>query len=133
MCYGFVFFFKQKTAYDMRISDWSSDVCCSDLQIEDDRVIAFGGAQEVAVLAVGGEVDGVSRPFERRAELAPHIRFVLDDENPHHCPLWLFVPVSLSAQPARIPMVSSAERLVGLVFRESCWCRLTKRRHQCTT
>src|SRR3546814_7981117 len=38
-CYEFVFldccvffFFKQKTAYEMRISDWSSDVCSSDLQ-----------------------------------------------------------------------------------------------------
>src|SRR3546814_9995146 len=30
-CGGFVFFFKQKTAYEMRISDWSSDVCSSDL------------------------------------------------------------------------------------------------------
>src|SRR3546814_9601730 len=29
--FGVVFFFKQKTAYDMRISDWSSDVCSSDL------------------------------------------------------------------------------------------------------
>src|SRR3546814_7511493 len=29
--YLFVFFFKQKTAYEMRISDWSSDVCSSDL------------------------------------------------------------------------------------------------------
>src|SRR3546814_14093227 len=28
---GIVFFFKQKTAYEMRISDWSSDVCSSDL------------------------------------------------------------------------------------------------------
>src|SRR3546814_9696728 len=27
----FLFFFKQKTAYEMRISDWSSDVCSSDL------------------------------------------------------------------------------------------------------
>src|SRR3546814_2635625 len=27
----FFFFFKQKTAYDKRISDWSSDVCSSDL------------------------------------------------------------------------------------------------------
>src|SRR3546814_7398518 len=27
------FFFKQKTAYEMRISDWSSDVCSSDLPI----------------------------------------------------------------------------------------------------
>src|SRR3546814_1374977 len=36
---GFFFFFKQKTAYEMRISDWSSDVCSSDLkagvQVED--------------------------------------------------------------------------------------------------
>src|SRR3546814_3124189 len=31
--YYFVFFFKQKTAYEMRISDWSSDVCSSDLQL----------------------------------------------------------------------------------------------------
>src|SRR3546814_2116737 len=28
-----MFFFKQKTAYDMRISDWSSDVCSSDLYL----------------------------------------------------------------------------------------------------
>src|SRR3546814_9463877 len=28
-----VFFFKQKTAYEMRISDWSSDVCSSDLDV----------------------------------------------------------------------------------------------------
>src|SRR3546814_8986090 len=30
----FFFFFKQKTAYEMRISDWSSDVCSSDLGLE---------------------------------------------------------------------------------------------------
>src|SRR3546814_7035514 len=29
----YFFFFKQKTAYEMRISDWSSDVCSSDLKI----------------------------------------------------------------------------------------------------
>src|SRR3546814_8683533 len=36
---SFVFFFKQKTAYEMRISDWSSDVCSSDLdrQRRDER------------------------------------------------------------------------------------------------
>src|SRR3546814_3415307 len=33
ICFIF-FFFKQKTAYDMRISDWSSDVCSSDLPAE---------------------------------------------------------------------------------------------------
>src|SRR3546814_7372506 len=31
LCVRFFFFFKQKTAYEMRISDWSSDVCSSDL------------------------------------------------------------------------------------------------------
>src|SRR3546814_3389669 len=31
VCFYF-FFFKQKTAYEMRISDWSSDVCSSDLR-----------------------------------------------------------------------------------------------------
>src|SRR3546814_17329841 len=35
-----MFFFKQKTAYEMRISDWSSDVCSSDLGIQD--YAAFG-------------------------------------------------------------------------------------------
>src|SRR3546814_20023469 len=31
LCFCYFFFFKQKTAYEMRISDWSSDVCSSDL------------------------------------------------------------------------------------------------------
>src|SRR3546814_6685977 len=37
MCVFFFFFFKQKTAYEMRISDWSSDVCSSDLPCCDTR------------------------------------------------------------------------------------------------
>src|SRR3546814_12417719 len=32
-CLVIFFFFKQKTAYDLRISDWSSDVCSSDLKV----------------------------------------------------------------------------------------------------
>src|SRR3546814_2952578 len=36
------FFFKQKTAYEMRISDWSSDVCSSDLQQEPLKVGYLG-------------------------------------------------------------------------------------------
>src|SRR3546814_4393596 len=34
-----MFFFKQETAYDMRISDWSSDVCSSDLDASDAGMI----------------------------------------------------------------------------------------------
>src|SRR3546814_5688978 len=38
------FFFKQKTAYEMRISDWSSDVCSSDLlEIPADRYLPVDG------------------------------------------------------------------------------------------
>src|SRR3546814_9730481 len=49
----FFFFFKQKTAYEMRISDWSSDVCSSDL---DPRAVARGteSPHPVAVGVAGG-------------------------------------------------------------------------------
>src|SRR3546814_7682057 len=43
----FFFFFKQKTAYEMRISDWSSDVCSSDLWLG--TVIAFGALKWIGV------------------------------------------------------------------------------------
>src|SRR3546814_12255411 len=39
-----VFFFKQKTAYEMRISDWSSDVCSSDLVADVARLTGFNRA-----------------------------------------------------------------------------------------
>src|SRR3546814_10625029 len=38
------FFFKQKTAYEMRISDWSSDVCSSDLGVVPRGALAIGDA-----------------------------------------------------------------------------------------
>src|SRR3546814_8442267 len=44
----FFFFFKQKTAYEMRISDWSSDVCSSDLVVDagyTDKTIRIENAQ----------------------------------------------------------------------------------------
>src|SRR3546814_313039 len=44
------FFFKQKTAYEMRISDWSSDVCSSDLTIY--RFIFVSASERSAALNV---------------------------------------------------------------------------------
>src|SRR3546814_1854615 len=41
------FFFKQKTAYEMRISDWSSDVCSSDLRPRGVARERMGGAPTV--------------------------------------------------------------------------------------
>src|SRR3546814_1874192 len=45
VCMVKFFFFKQKTAYEMRISDWSSDVCSSDLLPDhrEHRAIEPGG------------------------------------------------------------------------------------------
>src|SRR3546814_15681338 len=49
------FFFKQKTAYEMRISDWSSDVCSSDLdvRVEQELLGHVGGGDARAGLALG--------------------------------------------------------------------------------
>src|SRR3546814_10065791 len=47
-----MFFFKQKTAYEMRISDWSSDVCSSDLLNVLAR-LAYGRHQLYFVMQIG--------------------------------------------------------------------------------
>src|SRR3546814_8535021 len=46
-------FFKQKTAYEMRIGDWSSDVCSSDLVRHGRKVSATIGAQRASMSANG--------------------------------------------------------------------------------
>src|SRR3546814_5881439 len=51
----FVFFFKQKTAYEMRISDWSSDVCSSDLI----------GVRRVGAFNEQGVLDRIQAGFQR--------------------------------------------------------------------
>src|SRR3546814_2578331 len=65
------FFFKQKTAYEMRISDWSSDVCSSDLDmkvsVEGDRLRAIGKTLDPSI--VNGESIGFLRFNARGAEL----------------------------------------------------------------
>src|SRR3546814_3075906 len=51
-----VFFFKQKTAYEMRISDWSSDVCSSDLMsLHEVSEVEPGSGFLVRDLIRGGE------------------------------------------------------------------------------
>src|SRR3546814_3230197 len=53
------FFFKQKTAYELRISDWSSDVCSSDLEriarpaVGREAFFGVGGVPEIAEGALG--------------------------------------------------------------------------------
>src|SRR3546814_12321421 len=70
-----VFFFKQKTAYEMRISDWSSDVCSSDLpdQLYDEvvgrLVVELVGGADLLDAALADDHDLVGdleRSDERR-------------------------------------------------------------------
>src|SRR3546814_9361316 len=67
----FFFFFKQKTAYEMRISDWSSDVCSSDLLQVRQRHCAVGVAGQL-----GGEAVRADRG-KRRAGAGGELRQVL--------------------------------------------------------
>src|SRR3546814_10461919 len=99
VCVIVVFFFKQKTAYEMRISDWSSDVCSSDL---------MGAAQQAGDIArrhqqgrnddVGRELPG--RPGRRLDEVFATMREgragrQQDEQrrkNRHHRPLAKILP-----------------------------------------
>src|SRR3546814_6413558 len=52
-CCALAFFvFQQKTAYEMRISDWSSDVCSSDL--DDDQSLAHAPVPQLRRISVAG-------------------------------------------------------------------------------
>src|SRR3546814_6513369 len=47
------FFFKQKTAYEMRISDWSSDVCSSDLLAEEAFIVLRDALRKTRKVGLG--------------------------------------------------------------------------------
>src|SRR3546814_8109196 len=59
----FLFFFKQKTAYEMRISDWSSDVCSSDLATD------FRG--DFRGMGLEREMPGLEEAHHRGGDVAP--------------------------------------------------------------
>src|SRR3546814_14930143 len=73
VCHVVVFFFKQKTAYEMRISDWSSDVCSSDLSAPEP------GAHCLAESLFRGEALGIgSRAAEGTATCLGDLDFSED-------------------------------------------------------
>src|SRR3546814_10413240 len=77
----FFFFFKQKTAYEMRISDWSSDVCSSDLLCVD-----FPGLCVEALWCWRREVRDGTGPFARdRARHRIHAWCVAADGSCRTC------------------------------------------------
>src|SRR3546814_6709110 len=108
----FFFFFKQKTAYEMRISDWSSDVCSSDLTVRTskaDRLPTVSGTVgasydnylntlDDAVGLPGAPVDNVQK--SSRAGL------------PARIPLYQGGAVASPARPAQAQQSQALENLV---------------------
>src|SRR3546814_902052 len=77
----YFFFFKQKTAYEMRISDWSSDVCSSDLRYRqsfDPAVLQEISAHQAALADQGGRYTQSLRQYFGRPESAWIPRIALD-------------------------------------------------------
>src|SRR3546814_15287326 len=72
------FFFKQKTAYEMRISDWSSDVCSSDLQLlrsqrmPRDVIIAMDEVADRVLDRMGNP--GENAAWERKGMVVGHVQ-----------------------------------------------------------
>src|SRR3546814_3224911 len=93
---GVFLFFKQKTAYEMRISDWSSDVCSSDLDArhrlgrigkpEKGKAVAIADVEEEMLAAPAGQVDRLGQrhaelvavEFDRLRHILAHEREVVD-------------------------------------------------------
>src|SRR3546814_18781542 len=69
-----VFCVKQSTAYDMRISDWSSDVCSSDLRRLGAGVDHARLEAELAVAPLGGRLVHQSCTLRRLAEMMPELK-----------------------------------------------------------
>src|SRR3546814_1757606 len=108
------FFFKQKTAYEMRISDWSSDVCSSDLAPD----IGRGGGLPMVALGVRlvEQVGVVVRIAPREAqdpEWVQDERHVLDPD----------VADQMRHTGLRVHVVRSEERRVGKACVSTCRSR----------
>src|SRR3546814_4274967 len=84
------FFFKQKTAYEVRISDWSSDVCSSDLEAMPDLSLdlrhlryALAAAQHQSFRRAAATLDVSQSTLTRRVQLLEHrIGFRIFDRGP---------------------------------------------------
>src|SRR3546814_8088682 len=69
------FFFKQKTAYEMRISDWSSDVCSSDLRITrpiDARPLAVPDGEHAILVGLRDRSQHLRAPHRRGGKILVH-------------------------------------------------------------
>src|SRR3546814_19610016 len=99
------FFFKQKTAYEMCISDWSSDVCSSDLY----SPIRPGIMRSSSIMAISGAGTAILKA--RIGGLSPAFPF---------CLLTVSCHVICGALYVMIPLPRSEERRVGKECVSTC-------------
>src|SRR3546814_11235456 len=76
----FFFFFKQKTAYEMRISDWSSDVCSSDLIVVQGVDIAGDGVKRLAGFLLVTEAVDLVLQVGQQAQCLGVVRTLADKQ-----------------------------------------------------
>src|SRR3546814_789682 len=109
-------FFKHKTAYEMRISDWSSDVCSSDLTARlvrsaaerfDDHDALVDGAERLSYAELGAAVDQAARAFVA-AGVEPGDRVAIWAPN-----VWEWVVALLGLQSAGAAVVPVNTRYKG--------------------
>src|SRR3546814_14016976 len=82
-----IFFFKQKTAYEMRISDWSSDVCSSDLvggqgKLQPSGVTRTLNGHDQGLRKTGETIDDAGLEIMRIAFLADHTKIHAGTKRP---------------------------------------------------
>src|SRR3546814_4748427 len=127
MVFGFFFFFfKQKTAYEMRISDWSSDVCSSDLNALN-AIAAIAVAREMGLEEAGirkalANFGGVKRRFTRTGEAGSIA--VIDDYGHHPVEIAAVLAAARQAGSGRVIAVVQPHRYSRLhdLFEQFCTC-----------
>src|SRR3546814_2677199 len=75
------FFFKQKTAYEMRISDWSSDVCASDLAIPPGAIVGIIGPNGAGKSTLFKLITGAEKPDSGEVIVGPSVKLAYVDQS----------------------------------------------------
>src|SRR3546814_7855450 len=131
------FFFKQKTAYEMRISDWSSDVCSSDLRVTPGGLRLGVNIDHVATIR---NARGGSHPDPVRAALtaasagADGITAHLREDRRHITDADIDRLMGEIDLPLNLEMAATAEMLaIALRHRPHAACIVPERREERTT
>src|SRR3546814_3172449 len=107
-------FFKQKTAYEMLISDWSSVVCSSDLMIERRIVLEYKQSEEFTIAELRGLLNVPEGKLERFADFNKYCLKVAQDEINKLCPFWVeFTPIKKGRKVERVSMMCLPKTMSG--------------------